>query len=218
MLLIVGTTTYFVDKISKRSLRVLAELLFLLVIHLILNFLTKYYNGPLLYVCYDWFPHLRSMFFYFSAGSFIMRNLDISKLIDERIYSLCLFLFIFSFIYPNIPYRFVSINLRSIFAIYCCIYLFKECFNNGHIIERLKLYGKKTLHIYILHLFWGIQIYEVGEYVISMSNINRMGFVSSFVIEMVLSLIVSLFIIEMCLLLGKLIKTSRILSLTILGE
>lgn len=218
LLFVVGSANYFIDKIHHKTYRVIIEITFIILMQFTFNLFTKVIDGPILYVCYNWFPHLRNMFVYFALGCFVMRHLDITKYLDEKAYSICLLLFILSFIFPTVPYKVCFINFRSLFAIYCCIFLFKRCFNDGHIIRRLKLYGKYTMHIYILHLFFGIQIYQLGEFVISMSLSSRMGFVTAFVLELTYSLIVSLIIIELCLYLGRLIKTSKYFSFAILGE
>lgn len=219
LILIVGIVNYFIDKIKNKTCQLLIEIVVLVSIHIILQFFTKFYDGHILYVCNNWFPHLRDIFFYFALGSFLIRHIDISKLMNNIVYSLCFLFFCASFV-VNIPYTsFYSINLQSIAAIYCCIYLFKECFTgNGYVINYFKRIGKKTLYIYILHFFWDIKITQVGDYFITLSQSSKMEYVTAFVLQILFSLVASIIIIELSLFAAKIIKTSKILSFAILGE
>ena len=218
LLLIVGIENYFIDKIKNKTLQIIAEISVLGATHIALQLVTKIYDGPMLYIFYDWFPHLRGKFFYFALGCFLMRHIDISKLMNRRLYSLCLLFFCVSFV-VKIPYTsYMSISLKSLTAIYCCLYMFKECFTQGYVIDYFKRIGKKTLQIYILHLFFGIQIIQIGQFFITLAQGSKMQFMTAFVLQLLFSIIMSLLIIELCLFAGKIIKTSKLFSFALLGE
>ena len=218
LILIVGFINFLLDKIKSKTYQVIVEIVVLLITHLSLQMLTKVYDSPLLYSLYDWYPHLCSMFGYFALGSFLMRYVDIQNLMNNRVYSLCLLFFCLSCV-VYIPHSSImSISLKCITAIYCCLYIFKECFTEGRVINYFKRIGKNTLCIYILHFFFDIKIIQIGQYLITLVQGDRMEFVTAFVIQLLVSVAISLLIIELCLLTGKLIKTSRFLSFIILGE
>ena len=119
----------------------------------------------------------------------------------------------------KIPFTsFMGVNIQSLSAIYCCLYIFVECFTKGTVVDYFKRIGKKTLHIYILHLFFAVKITQLGDYFITLSSASRMEFVTAFVLQLLYSVIVSWIIIELCLYTGKLIKTSPLLAFVLLGE
>ena len=185
---------------------------------LLLQLLQKVYDCPSLYAFYNWFPHLREMFWYFVLGSFLMRHVDVCKIMNKHIYSACLLYFCVSCCI-RIPFTsYMGVSLQSLSAIYCCLYIFIECFTKGIVFDYFKRIGKKTLHIYILHLFFAVKITQIGDYFITLSSASRMEFVTAFVIQLFFSLAVSLIIIELCLYMGKLIKTSPLFSFVLLGE
>jgi fucose 4-O-acetylase-like acetyltransferase len=218
LLLLVGIENFFFDKIKNKTHQIIVEVITLGTTLLILNFATHFYNGSALYVCYDWYPHLRGMFGYFALGSFIMRHIDMTTLMNSKMYSVCLLFFCISCV-VDIPYTsFMSISLKSITAIYCCLYMFKVCFTEGYAINYFKRIGKKTLQIYILHLFFGIKIIQIGQYLITLVNGDKMEFITAFVLQLLFSLALSMVIIELCLIAGKIIKTSKLFSFMILGE
>lgn len=180
-------------------------------------FFTRIYDGPFLYVCCDWYPHLRNMFGYFALGCFLMRHIDLTKLMDEKVFSLCLLYFCLSFV-VHLPSRIMSISLQSVAAIYCCFFLLKECFTSGYIIDWFRQIGTKSLHIYILHLFFGIKLVVVGNFFVTLSQSSRMEWVTAVVLQLLFALLISIIIIEMCLFTSKLIKTSKCFSFILFGE
>lgn len=155
LLLIVGIENYFLDKIKHKTYQVISEITVLGTTYLLLQMVIKIYDSPMLYSLDDWYPHLRNMFGYFALGSFVMRHVDISKLMDRKVYSLCLLYFCVSFVI-DIPFtNFGSISLKSITAIYCSIYIFKECFTQGYVINYLKkIGGGDAPYLYSSSILW----------------------------------------------------------------
>lgn len=218
LLILVGCINFFVDKIKDVKFRLVAEIAALGGARLLLRIVYKEYDAPALHVFYDWFPHLYGMYAYFALGSFLMRHVDVCKIMNKHIYSLSLVFFCLSCC-VEIPYTgFMSINLQSLSAIYCCLYVFIECFTKGIAIDYFKRIGKKTLQIYILHLFFAFKITQIGDYFLVLSSASKMEFATTFVIQLLYSLVVSLVIIELCLYTGKLIKTSPLCAFILLGE
>lgn len=147
-----------------------------------------------------------------------MRNVNVHKIMNKHIYSLSLLFFCVSCCI-KIPFTsFMGVSLQSLSAIYCCLYIFIECFTKGIVVDYFERIGKKTLHIYILHLFFAVKITQLGDYFITLSSASRMEFVTAFVIQLLYSLIISWIIIELCLYAGKIIKTSPLFAFVLLGE
>lgn len=217
LLAIVGFELFFIDKIKNIKAQILIEACVLGCTHLALQAIPHFIDNSFLHICDEWYPHLSVMFGYFAMGCFLMRHCDIRKLMNNYVYSFCLILFVSSFVYNRLSIHFLSISTTSLCAIYCCFYLFVICFHDGRIVNYFEKIGKKTLDIYILHLFFGIQIVQIGNFFISLSQASRMGFVSCFVLQLIFSLLASLLIIEMSLFTSKIIKSSKILSLLLLG-
>lgn len=218
LLVIVGIENYFLDKIKNKTHQIIVEILTLGVTHLLIYCVGKVYDGPALYICYDWYPHLSWMFGYFALGSFIMRHQEISKLMNGKVYTLCLLFFCVSSVVDVPHISITSINLHSLAGIYCSLYLFKVCFTEGKAIEYLKRIGVKTLQIYILHLFFGMKLTQIGDYLTTLVQGGQSGFATSLVIQLLLSLSISIIIIELSLIAAKIIKTSKLCSFLMLGE
>ena len=137
---------------------------------------------------------------------------------NKHIYSLSLLFFCVSCCI-KIPFTsFMGVSLQSLSAIYCCLYIFIECFTKGIVVDYFKRIGKKTLHIYILHLFFAFKITQIGDYFLVLSSASRMEFATLFVIQLLFSLVVSLVIVELSLYTGKFIKTSPLLAFVLLGK
>lgn len=218
LLILMGGIYFFMDKIKNTKNQLVAEIVALGGVGLLLQLIQKVYDGPALYAFYDWFPHLRNMFWYFALGSFLMRHVDVCKIMNKKIYSISLLFFCVSCCI-NIPYTsFMGVSIQSLSAIYCCLYIFIECFTKGIVVDYFKRIGKKTLHIYILHLFFAVKITQLGDYLIALSSASRMEFVTAFVIQLLYSVLLSLLIIELCIYTGKFIKTSPLLAFILLGE
>lgn len=218
LIVIVGGIILCVDKIKNKKYQIVVEIMALGGGRLLLYLIPHFYDGPALHICYDWYSHLCSMYGYFAIGSFLMRHLDIHKIINKHVYSLFLIFFWLSMCLEIPHTSFMGVSLQCLSAIYCCIYIFVKCFTKGLVIDYFKRIGKKTLHIYIIHLFFAFKITQIGDYFILLSQESRMGFVTAFVIQLVFSVTVSMVIIELCLFTGKLIKTSPWFSFFILGE
>ena len=218
LLVLVGGIIFFIDKIKNPKCKIIAEVMALGGAGLFLQLFHYFYDGQVLYICYGWYSHLCSMYGYFVIGFFLMRHVDVRKIMKRHIYSLNLLFFCMGLCF-NIPYTsFMGVSLHSLSAIYCCLYLFVECFTKGFVVDYFKRIGKKTLHIYVLHLFFALKITQLGDYFIVLSQASRMEFVTAFVIQLFFSVAVSLIIIELCLYTGKLIKTSPLFSSLFLGE
>ena len=218
LLIMVGGINFFIDKIKNPKYQIVAEIVALGGAGLLLQKIQNLYDCPALYVFFDWFPHLRDMFWYFVLGCFLMRHVDICKIMNKHIYSISLLFFCLSCCI-KIPFTsFMGVSLQSLSAIYCCLYIFVECFTKGTVVDYFKRIGKKTLHIYILHLFFAVKITQLGDYFITLSSASRMEFVTAFVLQLLYSLIVSWVIIELSLYTGKLIKTSPLFAFILLGE
>ena len=218
LLILIGGIYFFIDKIRNTKYQLVSEVVVLGGGGLLLQLIHKVYDSPALYAFYDWFPHLRNMFWYFALGSFLMRHVDVCKIMNKHIYSISLLFFGVSCCI-KIPFTsFMGVSLQSLSAIYCSLYIFIEYFTKGFVVDYLKRIGKKTLHIYILHLFFIVKITQLGDYFITLSSASRMEFVTACVIQLLYSVVVSLIIIELCLYVGKLIKTSSLFAFVLLGE
>ena len=218
LLVIVGVENYFVDKIKAIRLRMLVEIGVLAFTFVVLRLIPNYYDGHILHVCSNWYKHLNGLFFYFALGSFVMRYMDIQKLMSNMAYSCCAILFVASFIIQEpISVDVLSI-LRRLTAIYCCFYLFNQYFTSGRVVDYFKRLGRHSLQIYLFHFFFAIQITQIGDCFILLSQGGDFERITGTFLQGVYALGVSLILSELSLFIGKLIQSSRILSVLLLGE
>lgn len=217
LLVIVGIYNFFFDKIRNVTYQIITEILVLVITKVLLSLILRACDDSVLHMLSDWYLKLNYMFGYFAMGSFLMRHLDISKLMDSRIHTVCLLLFCVTTAIHK-PLAFMSISLQSVAAIYCSFYLFKVCFTEGKVIDYFKRIGKQTLQIYILHFFFAIKIVQIGNYLITLVQGGGKLCLTAFVLQLLISVVLSIVIIEMSLFAGKIIKTSNFLSRLVLGE
>ena len=217
LLVIVGIFNFFIDKIQNTTYQIIAEITMLAITKVLFSLILRSFDISVLHMLNDWYPKLNQMFAYFATGSFLMRHLDISKLLDGRIHSACLLLFCVTTALHK-PVAFMAVSLQSVAAIYCSFYMFKVCFTEGKIIDYFKRIGKQTLQIYILHFFFAIKIVQIGNYLTTLVEGGGKQCLTAFVLQLIVSFALSVVIIEMSLLAGKIIKTSNILSRLVLGE
>lgn len=217
LILIVGIEYYFIDKIKNKTTQIVAEVLTLGITLLLIICVGKVCDEQSLSVYCDWYPKLRGMFGYFAMGSFVMRHLDLSKLMDGRIHSVCLLLFCVT-IALHKSFGVMSVSLQCVAAIYCCIYIFKECFTEGRVVDYFKRIGKRTLQIYILHFFFGMKFAQIGNYLTTLVQGDGSQYLTAFVLQLIISFALSIVIIELSLLAANVIKTSKLFSFLLLGE
>src|ERR1035437_1271137 len=150
---------------------------------------------------------------YFALG-FIIRKYDILlKLITESnlIFTVSLFLFCGSLIY-NRYYSFNRLTylVVGISAIFTCVYLFKKNTDIyfGKCFEYL---GQKSLDIYLIHYFFifAISIPKLGDFFANGEN---------FVFQLFLTSGISILVIALTLFVSKIIRTSNLLSILLLGK
>lgn len=218
LLVIVGCTNRIANCIKSKIIRIVVEILILLTILVLLNIIPRYFDHQYLHVGYEWYSHLREMFPYFVLGYLTMRYISIDSIMNNFLYTLSILFFVIGLVIQIPHTTFLSINLVSLAGIYLCFYIFNCCFVDGVVVNYLKRIGKRTMSIYILHLFFVIQIVSIGDFFIELSKSGRMAFVSCFVLQFLFSLSLSLIIMEMSLFLARLIKTSKLLSILILGD
>lgn len=212
LIFITSIVNYGVERLKNKNLKIYLEILILICIYIGICLVPYFYDSPYLHIWYNWYAHLKDMFPYFAIGYLSMRYIKIESILNNIFYSLCLLIFCMGF-FVEIP-KFV----QSLSAIYCCLFVFVEYFTSGPVISYFKRIGKKTLHIYILHLFWAIQIVEIGDFYILLAQGSRMQFVTSFVLQFLISGLMSFVIIELSLFSGKVICSSKLFSLFLLGE
>lgn len=217
LIVIVGGGILMSDKIKNKKSQLGFELSALVVIYVALDFVRTHVASPHLYD-FDWFPHLTAMFPYFSIGWLLARHSWLMKLMNNHVYSLAIIAFV-ALLFVKLPYTyFYGFSLAALAGIYATFYLFTTCFTEGHVISYLQRLGRNTLYIYILHFFIDVQVVQLGDYFIWLSQTGKMGFVTCFVLQAIYSVVVSVAIAELSILVAKLIKTSKILRLAFFGE
>ena len=220
LIAIVGFEIFLIDKVKSKRLQIITEIFLLICTRLVIHVIPHFINNPYLNALGEWYPHLNWMFSYFAIGCFIMRHIDMKRLMNNHLYSICFIYFIASFAFPKFSFSFnrLCLNFTSLSAIYCCFYLFIEYFKNEKVINYLKTIGNRTLDIYIIHFFFVIQIIQVGDYFIYLSHMSHFGYVTCFVLQLTYSIFISLIVITLSLYTSKLIRTSKILTIFLLGN
>ena len=217
LIVIVGGVAFMSDNIKSRRYQVIFELAAIIVEYTMLDFVHTHVASPHLYD-FDWFPHLYDMFPYFSIGWFLARHSWLIKLMNNHVYTLAIIAFVV-LLFVKLPYtNLFGISFAAIAGIYTTFYLFTTCFTEGRTINYLQRLGRHTLYIYILHFFIDVQIVQLGDYFIWLSQTGKMGFVTCFVLQLFYSVSVSVAIAELSLLVSKYIKTSMILRFAFFGE
>lgn len=137
---------------------------------------------------------------------------------NNHLYSLCMIYFVAMMFVPFKYNVWWGISLQSLAGIYCVFYLFVEKVSTGKVNEYLQEIGQKTLYIYLMHMFFSLKIVQLGDYFMGLSQTDKLGFVSCFVIQLLYSVVVSYILIRLSLYAAKMIETSKVLSFLMLGK
>ncbi len=137
---------------------------------------------------------------------------------NELFFTTNFLVFVITFIsrYIHSSMFFVEINRFSNYylAISGCLIVWRIFANmkNEKIQNRLSFLGKKTMPIYILHIFFVIQIPAVGHFILNQNP------VTSVTLQLSYSLLITCITVFWSLIVYKCLKNSRILSAVLFGE
>lgn len=138
----------------------------------------------------------------------------VDRLLSNRyIYTISLILFCtFALLQDLVVSRLLLSLLIGIPAIFVWGYLFRVGISSqGKVMSFFNFIGRKTLDIYVLHVFfvYALHLPEVGKYLMGTHNV---------LIAMFLCWVISMSIIGLCLGVSQIISGSNILSTLLLGK
>lgn len=162
--------------------------------------------------------HLNGLYPYFVLGYFVSRHMNIERMMNNHMYSLCMIYFVVMMFVPFKYNVWWGVSLQSLAGIYSVFYLFMGKVSMGKVNEYLQGIGQKTLYIYLMHFFVSLQMFWLGNYCMWLSQTDKIGFVSCFVIQLLYSVIMSYILIRLSLYAAKMIETSKVLSFLMLGK
>lgn len=217
LLIMTGFIAFLVGKIQNGKVLITAEIALLCVGKFAVGHLPSILPPPILNA-YDWYMHLNDMYPYFAFGFFVSRHMRIERLMNNHLYSLCLIYFVTMMFLPLRYNVWWGVSFQSLAGIYCVFYLFVEKVSSGKVNEYLQKIGQKTLYIYLMHFFVSLQMFWLGNYCMWLSQTDKMGFVSCFVIQLLYSVVASYILIRLSLYAAKMIESSKVLSFLILGK
>lgn len=205
--------------INKFKFNVLGELIVLCLVYFILIVLNKAKGGDLINI-FD-ISRVMSNYPAFILGILCNKYTVLERFIERKSVVCCamliyLFLFFLSYFcdikFPSSVYVLhvltcfsAIIFLFNFFkSVYCCDFFIWKILNN---------IGKKSLEIYMFHIFFLLSFTEVGTFILSINN-----FPTSMTFQLVYSLMVSSVGVLFSMLVGKLISFSDFLSKLFFGK
>lgn len=93
------------------------------------------------------------------------------------------------------------------------LYCFTKKENELVSLRMVKLIGKYSMEIYVFHLFFIIQIPEIGQYILTLTN-----FSTSITLQLVYSLIITVISVFFSISIAKIINSNQYLSKLLFGK
>jgi len=147
---------------------------------------------------------------YFIFGWFIRRCPTIKRyIVNDYVFAVSA---IFEFVYLRL--NFYASILPAIVGIIFVLNLSNILVNTRYS-KCLTFLGHRTMEIYAFHLFFTFSIFEIGDFFISEASVN---FPSAVMAQLIYAILFSAIAISLVLILGTLIKKSRLLSFFLLGD
>lgn len=165
-----------------------------------------------------------NMYPYFCMGIICARYDLCTKWFSKNwVYTLALAIFGFLTYWVTIcghslPLHGLTIGILPVSAIVLLVYLFKEglC-ETSKPMQWLQNIGRHSLEIYILHVYFLFRLYPVGDFIIEQSKIDGGGS-TTFMVQLLTSLAISVIIILLCYAVILVINKSQVLSQVLLGR
>lgn len=146
------------------------------------------------------FPHFLNYWIYFSMGVLVRKyNITDKLMFNERfvtiISAISMIHMITLMIWKNKPFILETLLVMSI--IFSIFVICRRC-TKGRVVDCLKYMGRHTLEIYIIHIFFRINIPIIGEIIIKYCSMGGKFVAQGLALEMVLALLLSTLTIFMC--------------------
>jgi len=208
--------SYIANKFSQKSNIIEAALFIItfLATHVLASRFAEYEKLPLL----D-FGHM-GLYIFFTAGYLVVKYKLLDRIFSNLAYSISIIIFMALLVYTSMLNFNVKIPLSGITSSFCGIYavfyLFKVKLNNPYATKVFSYLGRHSLELYILHFFFLTKLPFVGDFIQQTSAVGGGRII--FVMGIVLSLFLSVINILLSLLAMNIIKTSRLLSMVLLGR
>lgn len=146
---------------------------------------------------------------YFILGWYIRRNTWIQKCILDKdwILPVCLIV-LFVYVVFDI-YKQTLLTFSGVFATYAIARLLV----GSQISNKIMLWGKHTLDIYILHFFFLFSAPCIGDFFLTINHLP-----TAIVLQFTYAIVVSMFNLFICIALSKIIRKNDILSFIFFGK
>ena len=156
-------------------------------------------------------------------------------LLTNRAFTLCLLIFVFLFSYKlmqpvfSINFFIYGVKMIPIMWLYdislalsgvlVCVYLFRNSIVRGKMALILSYLGKCSLEIYIIHILFRFAIFDVGDYIYYLVDVEdcRLS-MWNFTFQLLYSFVVSIVVVSLTLCLMLIIKRSKFLAPILLGR
>lgn len=201
-LIILSLVLYFVQHITSKY-PIITFIIFIGIIT-ILCFLVPYNT------IYDTIldkNHLK-LGYYFGLGYLFRIYSDrLIPLVINQYILLVSFIFILYCIIYNYNISYIRPILTIILLLNICDILSQLGLSN-----HLSKIGKHTMEIYILHFFFTINLFDIGEFILQISK-QCSQIPTNFILQSILSIPVSILIVKICILIGQFLKAKELMSL-----
>lgn len=151
------------------------------------------------------------MYPYFMAGHYFAqyRLLNNECLKKQWVQTVAILLYILTMA-VSIKTNFHFVSLTGIFAIVILLNLFAT---HSEVLPKwLSVVGKYSLEIYVLHWFFLPKMQDWGKYILGQASFNK-----NIILTAMVCLLVSVFIIAVCMIVAKVVKQSTILDYLCFG-
>lgn len=196
------------------------DVLFMLCIYLISDFLIsgRLENNPILNQIFD-FPHFLGYWLYFSFGVLTRSHFNIDRVLVNKYFVTIVSGIVILHIATLFNDKPLFIRVLCIACVILSVFVIcKQCFVKGRLSEALRYIGRHTLEIYIIHMFFIVNIPIIGETIASYCLMGGKYVAQGLALELVFSLILTIINITMCVIVYEPLKAFPILYECFLGR
>ena len=165
--------------------------------------------------------HFRWVFLPFAAGAMVARWDCLDRIMTRPAFAVSLIGFPAAFLWGTATLPFAADACW--FAIVGSVFLFKNVLTSGGIVRMLRLFGRRSLPIYLFHVLFTImlnfKIGAIGDWFSAfVGTYGWPGALASVPMQFALSLAVSIPVCFLCVWIGWLVERVPVLNLLVLGR
>lgn len=209
---------------SQYNLNFIYDLLFYGLVYVIIRLIDKFDSTIWLDNVID-FSHFGSNYFPFCFGILLRRYSILEKfVISAKMFTPLLLIFITLFVCSiyeiNFNKLFPITSAMRVISVSCLVfYLFKYIYTEGWGVKVFSLFGRYSLEIYIVHFYFAIHFYGLGDKIIEVAKHSSTFLIFGYVnLQLIVSIALSVLVTFVCIGIASILKQSKLISQLFLGR